>query len=278
MKVRDEAPKGWLARLKVAVAAKDEATVTALMAEAEDPAHLLPRRGISDASDTHIHIHGTNDEAPPGADPAHVPINDAIDRRFADTDEKIDAIAKDVQTMRETMDAVAEKLDIAKDASEATEELEAEMQDEAGEEVDIKKAKDSALLYNAYQYAVAGAEILAPGIRVSAFDAKARPGKGLDDLCKLRRSALDLAYNQPETRGLIEEINGKPLSTKDMKCGQVRTLFNATVAMTKQVNNQTMRMGDGGRERAGGGMGIKGQVQTIAELNKRNAERYGPKK
>ena len=49
-------------------------------------------------------------------------------------------------------------------------------------------------------------EILAPGIRIPTFDAKLAPKKGFEVICGLRRSALDLAYGQAETRGYIEEI------------------------------------------------------------------------
>lgn len=287
MKVRDEAPRAtWFKRMKDAILKKDEKQIEELVTEGEN-------LGIGAAATTkdgnggtvNVHVHAA-DEAPPGADPESLPIMDkAIDRRFKDTEEKMEGMAKDVQTMREAVDAIAEKMGVSVDAAAATEELESEMMDEAGPDVekeDVKKAKDSALLADAYQDVVASAEILAPNLRVAAFDSKAKPAKGVDQLCRIRRNALDVAYHQPETRGVIEELHRRPLELEGMPCGAVRNLFNSVVAVVRRENNAAnTRTGDRalpGRDKGGGGLGVKGPISSIAELNARNAARFAPQK
>ena len=135
--------------------------------------------------------------------------------------------------------------------------------------------KDSAPLADSYQETVALAEILAPGIKLFTFDAKAPAKKTFDAICGLRRRALDAANKDDETRGLIESVNGRTLSLKGMSCGAVRVLFRAVGNMRKNANDgfsvSTEVRG------AGGGLGVKDNrtIKTAAELNKLNRERYG---
>jgi hypothetical protein len=155
-------------------------------------------------------------------------------------------------------------------------ELESNLAAEAPEGMDDKarKARDSAYLADSFQDTVAMAEILAPGIRIPTFDRAASPKASFDAICRLRRSALDLAFTKPETRSLIEDLNGgRTLDTGRMTCDAVRTLFRAAAAARKRDNN-----GAATRNHAAGGgnnAGANGTIQSLADLNRRNSEFHG---
>jgi hypothetical protein len=140
------------------------------------------------------------------------------------------------------------------------------------------KMKDSALLTDSYERVKAVAEILAPGIRIPTFDAKLAPKKGFEVICGLRRSALDLAYGQAETRGYIEEIlAGRAFDSKAMSCRDTRSLFSAVGAMKRGANNRTMRVGDGlTAEQRSHGQPVGG-VKSLADLQKVYDKAYGKK-
>jgi uncharacterized protein len=161
--------------------------------------------------------------------------------------------------------------------AEANKEILGELEFEAppGTGDRARKARDSAFLEDSFQDTVAKAEILAPGIHVPTFDRATDPRKTFTKICSLRRMALDLAYNEPRTRGFIEvAMSGRPLSTRDMKCGQVRVLFNAVAAQAAQDNNSRATDRNGGNLH-GGGLPIAGTLKSLSDINARNRERYG---
>lgn len=122
----------------------------------------------------------------------------------------------------------------ARDALAAT--LRAEAPDASPDQV--AKARDSAILEPAYRETVALAEVLAPGIRAFAFDPSQAPAKTFDSICKLRRTALDLAYGRADTRSMIEAVHGgRALDTSALTCEQTRNLFKAVGAMKRQAND-----------------------------------------
>jgi hypothetical protein len=120
--------------------------------------------------------------------------------------------------------------------------IEGRLEEEAppGSEEKAVKARDSAYLADSFRETVALAEILAPGIRIPTFDRAAKPVDGYNRICGLRRQALDLAYHQPDGRGIIHAVNGgKPFSARDAGCGQIRTVFLAAAGMKRDANNNT---------------------------------------
>lgn len=229
--------------------------------------------------DTHIHIH--NDA--PGAHAGGVAGDEGEQgrARFTDDDiqEHMDQNAAEHSEMFARIEAL-EKL-VAELAGEESgeqgesedNELEAQMLDEFPEEVkeEAGKAKDSAYLANPFKDTVAKAEILVPGIRVPNFTRDAKKTDTFKKICGLRRTALDLAYTQPGTRPLIDDLlAGKTLDTKNMTCDAARTLFNAAAAAKRALNNS-----NGSVRRTGDKDSGKRGVMSIADLNKRNAELYG---
>jgi hypothetical protein len=136
------------------------------------------------------------------------------------------------------------------------------------------KAKDSKYLEEAFQDAVAKAEVLAPGLRLPTFDRAAKPSRTLNDIVKLRRTALDLAYNQPATRGIIDQaMSGRTMDSKRMSLSSARVLFNSVASAVASSNNS--RATDRGYEGGGVRTNTNGaRIQTLADINKVNREAH----
>lgn len=139
-----------------------------------------------------------------------------------------------------------------------------------------RKARDSAYLEEAFQDALAKAEVLAPGIQLPTFDRAASPLKTLGQIQRLRKTALDLAYNKAETRGVIDSaMSGRTLDTRSMKLPATRVLFNAAAAAIAQGNNR--RATDRSTSVGGGSQTAGGGIQSLAQLNQANKKFYGHK-
>ena len=138
-----------------------------------------------------------------------------------------------------------------------------------------RRAKDSAFLEESFQDTVAKAEIVAPGIRIPTFDRSASPARTLRLMHGLRRTALDLAYSGPATRGVIDRaMSGRTLDTRSMSISNTRVLFNAVAASVEMSNSN--RATDRGTE-AGGGVRVTAgaRIQSVADINAANKTRYG---
>jgi uncharacterized protein len=167
--------------------------------------------------------------------------------------------AKDEEFKKEVRDSITKLTDavgkLVKDKAKDEEEEEArskakkeeddeededEMEEETGT-ADARKARDSALLEDSFNDIKAKAEIIAPGIQMPTFDAKADPKKTFRDChCGLRRKALQQATQDSETAEIVKTVRGRALDSADilkMSCGQVRTIFNGVAAMKANRNN-----------------------------------------
>ena len=166
--------------------------------------------------------------------------------------------AKDEEFKKEVRDSITKLTDavgkLVKDKAKDEEEEEAkgkkkeedededeeEMEEETGS-ADAGKARDSALLEDSFNDIKAKAEIIAPGIQMPTFDAKADPKKTFRDChCGLRRKALQHATQDAETAEIVKTVRGRALDSGDilkMSCGQVRTIFNGVAAMKANRNN-----------------------------------------
>ena len=141
-----------------------------------------------------------------------------------------------------------------------------------------RKAKDSAYLEDSFQDAVSKAEILAPGIRIPAFDKALAPVKTAKVLFGLRRTALDLAYSKPETRGLIDAaMSGHTFDSKKMPDSSVRVLFNSVAAQAARDNNERSTTDSRGSHTANNGGQVAGKLTSLAGINERNRERFARK-
>lgn len=206
--------------------------------------------------------------APAAAAAAPAPVDPAMEARFQGLEVAIKQLGAAIQKMIGEEETEGEG-----DPAQMTEET----PDGISEEM-VKNAKDSAYFQDSFRDTMALAEIITPGVRVPTFDAAAKPGKTVDMLCKFRRSVLDLAYGQPATRGMIDEISGgKRLDFKDAKCvtcDKIRDTFRSLGLMRRLANN------DAGERRVigtGGAVASTSDIQTIADLNKRNREKHARK-
>lgn len=262
--------------LMKAFKAKDAEEIEKLAEEVTDEDFPIAGGGEGEGGETHIHIHAGGGEGSvsnpddtktfddePTELAAHIEQNAA---EHAEMTSRIEALEAKIAALGGGGGTTDE------DEEEAAE-LKEQMADEVPEELQTEaaKAKDSSYLVNAHQDTVGLAEILVPGIRIPTFDRAASPVASFRKICGLRRQALDLAYGQPATRGILDELlGGKKLDTSAMTCDSVRTLFRSAATMAKSANNgqrgNTADF-DAGTKPAG--------VKTLADINRRNAELYG---
>lgn len=249
--------------------AKDADEVEQLAKEVTDEDFNVP-----DDGDTHIHIHAGGDTQAPNV--ADEDLEGEEGRaKFGDDDfqafmEKNDAEHAD---MFARIEALEKLIAGGNTEDEDDPELTAALKDEAPEGLgeEAVKAKDSAYLADSFQDTVALAEILAPGIRVPTYDGAARPGQTFKKICGLRRQALDLAYVQPASRGMLDDLlSGKPLDTKNMTCDAIRVLFKSAAATQRTLNNS----GGGTHDRTPQGASKQAGVTSLADLNRLNASRW----
>lgn len=275
------APKSkMLDRLMKAFKAKDAAEVEKLAAEMHD--EELPE--AAEKGDVHVHVHAgggseggnltSGDEGAAAEEGARAKFTDDMLQEHVDRNEAEHA---EMKARIEALEGLVAKISggEAGEAEDAeNEEMKAELRDEAPEGMaeQATKAKDSAYLVDSFKDTVAAAEILVPGIQIPTVDRAAKPGATMKKLCNFRRSALDLAYSQPATRGVLDELlSGKSLDTKMMTCDAVRTLFKSAVAIRKNMNNAS------GKGRVADERQAPKGPMTLSELNKRNAARYADK-
>lgn len=264
-----------LGALQRAFKAKD---ATELEKIGDEIATELEGGAAGENGDTHIHIH--NGEVKSDAPVMDEEEGEAAGRAsFTDQDIQahIDQNAAEHADMAARIEALEAKLagqgatDEEGEGEVMDEEMEQAIKDEVPEEIAEKaaKANDSIYLADSFQDTVALAEILVPGIKVPTFDSAAKPGQSVKKICNLRKQALDEAYQNSATRLLIGDLlSGKALNTKNMTCDAARTLFRSAAAMKRSQNMSP-------RANAGDASAAKsGPVVTLAELNRRNAERY----
>lgn len=145
--------------------------------------------------------------------------------------------------------------------------------DEEDGEKDKEKVKtgDSASLHSEFTDTVARAEILAPGVKLPTFDAKADKKKTSDSMCALRRKAMGIAFKDDAKRPHFS-----PFLTTDspdfttMSCDAVKLIFNGTSELAKIGNNRGNATRDTGERQAA--------TTTIADINKRNQEYWSNRK
>lgn len=266
----------WLDRLaekiRKAVKSKDEAAVEEALDEASEAVAEL-----DEDPDTHIHL----DMDPVGP---RAMTDEDIESRFGDIEGKLQGIMDSLEEIR-GISAGDTSIDPTEDELETGGPAGAEVSDEdIAEEVPSASAKDaeaimssrdSSPFHESFQETASLAEILVPGIRLPTFDAKVSPKKTLDAICGLRKTALDLAYNQADTRGMIDSLTGgKELKLSTMSCRDARTLFRAAANMKKLANDQARSTSSHASRASGGGLGVQGKIRTPAELNAAMANYY----
>lgn len=255
----------FLDALMKAFKAKDAEEVEQLAKEVADDFDDVPP---SDDKDIHIHLNGNEDGDP------------AVSGRTTFSDDDIqahmDQNAAEHAEMMSRIEALEARLNGGSAGAGAGDDIDPEMVEAMADEVPeglekeaVASAKDSAMFRDSFQDTIAMAEILVPGIKVPTFDSAARPAQTFKKICGLRKQALDIAYVQPNTRAVIDDLlGGRVLDTKNMTCDAARTLFRGAAAAQRVVNNTS------GGKRVADTQGGARAIKSIADINKMNAERY----
>lgn len=136
----------------------------------------------------------------------------------------------------------------------------------AGDDSGGKAAKtgDSKALANDFREALSLAEILAPGVRLPTFDAKAVRKKTTDSLCVLRRRALRAALDNENAESVKSVLGGADVA--GMPCALVTGYFNAAAALVKGKNATAITRKTGDRAGADGGAEKKDINQVHADF------------
>ena len=112
----------------------------------------------------------------------------------------------------------------------------------AGPDKKTGKTGDSSKLADEFRETLSRAEIIAPGIRLPTFDAKADGKKTTDALCVLRKRALRAALDS-DNEDLVRSVIGNA-NVSTATCDANAAFFNAAVALVKAKNS-----GGGGTQR-----------------------------
>lgn len=220
-------------RLVTAFHAKDEAAFQEELEAAKEEA------GGED-DDKNIHVHVNLNGAAPEQAKADEPVkdeteDDPFEARFAKIEAALASIAETVGKL-----ATAEKSE-----AEAHEDL---TKDEDGSEEEKPEAEsekapvmDAAALSAEFQDTLSRAEIIAPGIKLPVFDAKAAPKLMADAMCGLRRKALAKAFDAPETRPSVEAVVGPRPDFSKMTCDAAATAFRGVSEVVKAKRSAVVR-------------------------------------
>lgn len=235
------------------------------------------------AREIHIHV-GDSDEDKDDKDKKKTDdAYAALDKRVGDLEEKAEKTNDAIKDFRKAFDEFTAKTNTA-DADEEEKKKKKETEDEQilgalemeappGTGDKARAAKDSAYLADSFQQTLAYAEILAPGLSVPVFDRAGDPRKTYDAICRLRRTALELAHGSPASRAVIDEaLGGKAFDVKAMSCQDVRALFMSAGLAQKSKNSATAVAGVA---RTADGKNKPQPIASVRDLNKANADFYG---
>lgn len=158
-----------------------------------------------------------------------------FDARLSSLEKSVSALTKDSDEKvekEETKDADGDEEE-ERAAAETSDADESEEKDEKKD--DKKSTSDSATFRDEFQDAKARAEILAPGVKLPTFDAKAEGKKTADSICVLRRRALRASLDG-DNAALVKAITGDSDVSK-MTCDSAKAFFNAASELVKQKNS-----------------------------------------
>jgi uncharacterized protein len=176
---------------------------------------------------------GDDDGADAGGDPALKAVLDAIKA----VDGKVDAVVARV-TQLETGGTQTGDSDGDDDDDDDGDGTMTGDNDGAGDGDDGKgsaKTGDSTALRDEFQDALSRAEILAPGVRLPTFDAKAQRKRTADAICVLRRRALRAAMDNENAESVKAVTGGADIT--GMPCTAVQAFFNAASELVRGKNS-----------------------------------------
>ncbi|WP_186211631.1 DUF2213 domain-containing protein [Burkholderia gladioli] len=187
----------------------------------------------------HIHMPGTAQAKPaPGVtqddDPAAAggagPLQQVLDAIKA-VDGKVDALGARVTKIETGATATGD------DDPDPNGDPDPTMDENPDPDPDPKATKtgDSKDLADEFREALSLAEILAPGVRLPTFDAKAVRKRTSDALCVLRRRALTAALDNENAEAVKSVLGG--VAPSGLPCAVVAGYFNAAAALVRSKNS-----------------------------------------
>lgn len=236
-------PSALFDRLRKAFMTKDSEGFEKTLEEMNDEA---PESGNVPA--IHIHMAGAEKPAEPtgDADPEPDPDPAPAADPMAQVMDAIKAVADSVAAIGErvskleagpTADADPEPSGDPDPEPEPTGDADPEPEPEGKDKP--AATNDSASFRDEFQDAKARAEILAPGVKLPTFDAKAASKTTSDSLCVLRRRALRAALTN-DNADLVRAITGDADVSK-MTCDAAKMAFHASSELVKQKNKTVAR-------------------------------------
>lgn len=212
--------------------------VTAFKAndEAAFQEELEAAKGEGEGQHIHVHLNGQPETEEPKKDEAEPAAPDDWKARM---EAAIAAIAAQVAKMQGAERAEAEAtMKDEEPAPEKEEEDKSEVKDEKPEEEEEKKpVMDAAVLNEQFRDTISRAEILAPGLTLPKFDAKA-PRLMVDAMCQLRVKALSAAFDNEAMRPHVAALAGANPDFKKMTCDQAALVFRGASELAKVANNR----------------------------------------
>jgi hypothetical protein len=202
--------------------------------------------GMEAGEGQHIHIHmpGAEKEEPttdtdpePAADPM-AKVLEAIDG-LAQSVAAIGERVSKLETPATTDDDPASDPAADPDADPATTDEDPEGDDVDNPKNGVSATNDSASFRDEFQDAKARSEILAPGVKLPTFDAKATGKTTADAICVLRRRALRAALTNDNAE-LVRAITGDADVSK-MDCAAAKMAFHAASELVKRKNMTVAR-------------------------------------
>lgn len=294
--------KNWKDRLLAAFKTKDEKGFEEALKEAPetkdgeaDPSAVL--NGNTGMPEVHIHNHmgpgpagvtappGTGDKVQDGEEEEddqpeyfkkHVAENKA---RFAANDEAFKKLGDSMEELKGLMKGSGgDTVDAADPNKAIADELEAEAPADATQDAKskdgVRKSRDSANLEHSFGQMIADSEVILPGVSIPTFVRDAAPTVTYPSMCKHRRTVLEMAWVQPATRPIIEEVlNGKGFDLAGMHCSKVRDMFSA-VATARRAANRAMPFNGPGNADRDDRRDNSGIPTDNASFNKYAAEHY----
>ncbi|WCM21368.1 DUF2213 domain-containing protein [Paraburkholderia bryophila] len=194
--------------------------------------------------DIHIHMAGVDkvnaDESTKDEDGEADPMAKVM-AAIQGVAESVAAIGERVTKLEsgKTSDSDEEKKDETKDDDGDVDGDETMDSDEEKKDDEKKSTNDSASFRSEFQDAKARAEIIAPGVKLPTYDAKAEGKKTADAICVLRRRALRAGLENSNAE-LVRAIVGDADVSK-MTCDAAKMAFHASSELVKQKNMSVAR-------------------------------------
>ncbi|MBU9340700.1 DUF2213 domain-containing protein [Burkholderia multivorans] len=183
----------------------------------------------------HIHMPGTGGDPKPGVSAT------GDDGAEGSEGDPLKQVLDAIQATNGKIDALAERVTKLEGGGTQTGDYDPDADDDPNptmdDDLDPQAAKtgDSTALRDQFQEALSRAEILAPGVRLPTFDAKAARKKTVDAICVLRRRALRAALEN-ENAELVKPVVGGA-NVASMTCDSVTAFFNAASELVRNKNS-----------------------------------------